>query len=116
MIPHERSLVERLKDQPFALIGVNSDDDKDYYRAQAKAAGVTWRSFWNGRRGTSGPISSKWGVTGWPTIYVLDGDGVIRYKNVRGEEMDKAIDELLQEMEEKARGLAAMQRMFRGKG
>ena len=29
MYPHERSLVERLKDKPFALIGVNSDTDKD---------------------------------------------------------------------------------------
>ena len=27
MYPHERSLVKKLKDQPFALIGVNSDRD-----------------------------------------------------------------------------------------
>ncbi len=27
MYPHERSLVKRLKDQPFALLGVNSDED-----------------------------------------------------------------------------------------
>jgi hypothetical protein len=26
MLPHEKALVERLKDKPFALIGVNSDD------------------------------------------------------------------------------------------
>jgi hypothetical protein len=26
MLPHEKTLVERLKDKPFALIGVNSDD------------------------------------------------------------------------------------------
>ena len=35
----------------------------------------------------------------WPTIYVLDGTGKIRFKNVRGEAMDKAVDELLKEME-----------------
>ena len=98
MIPHERSLVERLKDQPFALIGINSDADKDYYRSEAESMGVTWRSFWNGPRGTSGPISSKWGVRGWPTIYVLDHEGVIRYQGVRGEKMDEAVDALLAEM------------------
>lgn len=27
MYPHERSLVEKLKDEPFAIIGVNSDED-----------------------------------------------------------------------------------------
>ena len=34
-----------------------------------------------------------------PTIYVVDAKGVIRFKNVRGEAMDKAVDQLLKEME-----------------
>ncbi len=99
MIPHERSLVERLKDKPFALIGINSDTDKDYYHSEAKSMGVTWRSFWAGPRGTGGPIPSKWGVRGWPTIYVLDHKGVIRFTGTRGPAMDKAVDQLLGEME-----------------
>jgi len=99
MFPHERSLVERLKDKPFALLGVNSDKDKDVYFAGVRDNGITWRSFWNGPKGTTGPISTKWGVRGWPTIYVLDAKGVIRARNVRGEAMDKAVDELLAEME-----------------
>jgi hypothetical protein len=98
MIPHERSLVERLKNEPFALIGINSDPDKDYYRSEGKANGVTWRSFWCGEKGTHGTIPMTWGVTGWPTIYVLDREGRIRFKNVRGEQMDAAVDELLAEM------------------
>lgn len=98
MIPHERSLVERLKDKPFALIGVNSDKQKSYFKAEAAANGVTWRSFWNGERGTRGPISTRWGVTGWPTIYVLDHTGKIRFTGVRGKKMDEAVDKLLAEM------------------
>ena len=35
-------------------------------------------------------------VRGWPTIYVLDHKGVIRFKNVREKEMDKAVDQLLE--------------------
>jgi hypothetical protein len=61
--------------------------------------GVTWRSFWNGPRGTSGPISSKWGVRGWPTIYVLDHKGVIRFTGTRGERMTAAVEQLLGEIE-----------------
>ena len=98
MIPHERSLVEQMSDKPFALIGINSDKDKGYFRSRAKDMGVTWRSFWNGERGTSGPISSKWGVRSWPTIYVLDHKGVIRFKGPRGEKMTEAIEQLLAEM------------------
>ncbi len=97
MFPHERSLVKQLADQPFALIGVNSDTDREKLKDVLKAKNISWRSFWNGGS-TSGPISTKWNVHAWPTIYVLDKDGVIRYKNVRGEAMDKALMELFDEM------------------
>jgi peroxiredoxin len=101
MYPHERSLVEKLKDKPFALIGVNSDTDKTKLKERMEKEKITWRSFWNGPEGTGGPISKKWNVHGWPTIYVLDHKGVIRYKNVRDEKMEKAVEELLKEAEKK---------------
>ena len=95
MYPHERSLVKRLANEPFALIGVNSDP-KEKVLAALKRDNITWRSFWDGGN-TSGPIASRWNVRGWPTIYVLDHKGVIRYKNTRGAAMDKAVDALLKE-------------------
>ena len=98
MYPHERSLVKRLANEPFALIGVNSDRDLAKLRPRLKEENISWRSFWNGPKGTGGPISAKWGVRGWPTIYILDHKGVIRFKGPRGEKMDKAVDQLLEEM------------------
>jgi hypothetical protein len=98
MYPHERSLVKRLEGKPFALIGVNSDRDRQELKDVLEKEQITWRSFWNGPGGTNGPISREWKVTGWPTIYVIDAQGVIRYKNVRGPAMDKAVDALLAEM------------------
>jgi peroxiredoxin len=96
MIPHEKELVERLKDKPFALIGVNSDP-ADKIKQMYADNGITWRSAVQGS--TSGPIPTKWNVRGWPTIYVIDAKGVIRYKNVRFKQMDEAIDTLLKELE-----------------
>ena len=98
MYPHERSLVARMKDKPFALLGINSDP-KERLLETIKREKMTWRSWWDGGN-TRGPIATKWNVRGWPTIYVLDHEGVIRYKGVRGEAMDKAVDTLLTEMEE----------------
>ena len=95
MYPDERSLVARMKGQPFALIGVNSDRDRQQLKIRMQAEKITWRSFWNGPQGTGGPISRAWGVRGWPTIYILDHQGIIRYKNVRGAAMDRAADELI---------------------
>ena len=99
MYPHERSLVKEYQDKPFALIGVNSDADLEQIRKTVKEKNLPWRSFWNGPKGTQGPISQRWNVEGWPTIYILDAEGVIRYRNVRGDELDAAIESLLQEME-----------------
>ena len=96
MIPHEKTLVKRLEDQPFALVGINSDD-AERYRKERPEWGVTWPSFFDGGD-TGGPIATQWGVSGWPTIYVLDSKGVIRYEGVRGEAMDTAVDALLREM------------------
>ena len=97
MYPHERSLVKRLEGKPFALLGVNSDT-KDRLRQAMKKENITWRSWWDGGN-TEGPIAKAWNVSGWPTIYVLDAKGVIRGKNVREKEMDKAVDKLLEELE-----------------
>jgi hypothetical protein len=100
MYPHERSLVKRLADKPFALIGINSDKDRDQLKKSMEQEQITWRSWWDGGS-TGGPIATAWSVRGWPTIYVLDDKGVIRAKNVRGERMDEAVDKLLKELEDK---------------
>ena len=98
MYPHERSLVKKLEGKPFALLGVNSDP-KDRLKQVLKKENMTWRSWWDGGN-TSGPIATKWNVSGWPTIYVLDHKGVIRYKDVREKAMDDAVDSLLKEIEQ----------------
>ena len=62
MYPHERSLVEMHKDQPFALIGVASDSDREALKKTLQQENITWRSFWNGPEGARGPISTAWNV------------------------------------------------------
>jgi hypothetical protein len=99
MFPHERSLVKRMEGKPFALIGVNSDRDKSFLKKENEKQQITWRSFWCGAEGTSGPIPSQWNVRGWPTLYYIDHKGVIRAKNLRD---DKEIDEFLDKLVEEA--------------
>ena len=104
MYSHERSLVERLKDKPFVLVGVNSDTDKAMLKERMAKEKISWRSFWNGPKGTDGPISKAWNVRGWPTIYVLDAKGVIRAKNIRGKDLDEAVNGLLAHLEKETTG------------
>src|SRR5262249_27751960 len=101
MFPHERSLVKRLADKPFALVGVNSDNDMKELKPVLEKEQITWRSFQN-QKGKNGVISDNWGVQGWPTLYVIDHKGIIRHKwlgSPGNEKMDEAIDKLVKEAE-----------------
>ena len=49
------SLVQQLADKPFALIGVNSDEEIEVARKSVEDLNINWRSFWNGEEGTFGP-------------------------------------------------------------
>jgi thioredoxin family protein len=99
MYPHERSLVKKLADKPFVLLGVNSDTDLTELKKVLEEEQITWRSFWNGKQGTGGPISTEWNVHGWPTLYIIDHKGVIRHKFVGSpgdEKLDAAIEKLVE--------------------
>jgi len=103
MYPHERSLVKRLAGKPFVIVGVNSDKDREKLKETREKEKITWRSFWNGEMGTGGPISTEWNVHGWPTLYVIDADGVIRHKHL-GSPGDKVLDDEIDELVKKAEG------------
>jgi len=95
MYGHERSLVKRLEGKPFALIGVNSDDDREKLKEVLQEQRITWRSFWDGRR-----LAQPWQLEGWPTLCVIDAKGVIRHRwagSPGDAVLDKAIDDLLKE-------------------
>jgi peroxiredoxin len=94
MVPDERTLVARLAGKPFALIGVNADNDQNRLKSVLQKERITWPSF---RDGSEGPIAKTWNVHSWPAVYVLDPQGVIRYRNVRGQALTEAVDALIRE-------------------
>jgi len=96
MIPHEKEMVEKFKDKPFAFIGINSDGDRSVVQKILKENEITWRNAIDGS--TSGPLATAWNVRGWPTIYVIDAKGVIRARNLRGEELEHKAEELMREL------------------
>src|SRR5215468_4638737 len=102
MYPHERSLVKKLESKPFTILGVNSDDTRDTVKKAMAKEQLTWRSWFDGGS-TSGPIATRWNVSGWPTLYVLDHKGVIRHKWL-GSPGDKAMDEAIVKLVAEAEG------------
>jgi thiol-disulfide isomerase/thioredoxin len=100
LVPHERSLVERLEGKPFALLGIDGDADRQKARKTIAKERMNWPSWWDQRDG-DGPIATAWNVHTWPTLYILDHNGVIRYKNFVRADLGKLVDNLLKEVEAK---------------
>jgi hypothetical protein len=96
MIPHEREMVERLKDKPFVLVSISGDEKKETLKEFLARENMPWTHWWNGNEGG---ILEDWNVRYFPTIYILDAKGIIRYKDLRGETMEEAVKTLLKEME-----------------
>ena len=84
-----------LKDQPFALLGVNVNSyDAKKLREVTDKEELNWRSFTG-----QGDFAAKWNAS-TPSYYVVDHKGVIRYKWIGypGEKvLDAALSKLIEE-------------------
>ena len=87
--------MKRHKDDPVALVAVNCHDEEEAFRKGYEDFEVQYESIFGGAS-----IAEAWGVHGFPTTFVLDEEGKIRFKDVRGEGLDEAVKQLLDEMEE----------------
>ena len=76
-------------------MSVNTDATVETLKKSIASGEITWRCWYDG--GMAGPITTRWGVMAIPTIFVLDKAGVIRFKDVRGEDLDRAVATLLDE-------------------
>jgi thiol-disulfide isomerase/thioredoxin len=101
LIPHEREMVARLKGKPFALVSISVDERKKTLTDFLAREPMPWAHWWNG---AEGKLIDTLNVHGYPTIFVLDAEGVIRHKDLRGEALEKAVNALLKEAETKAAG------------
>ena len=68
-----------------------------FLRAQDET-GISSRAWWDAPNSAAphGAIAAAWQVSGWPSTYVIDGDGVIRFVDVRDEELLKAVRQLVE--------------------
>lgn len=94
--------MKRLDGKPFAMLGVNSDEDREVAKKALVEEKLTWPSWWDDGR-IDGPIHTTWQILERPAIHILDAKGVIRYKNIDPEKTDAAIDDLLAELEGQAK-------------
>jgi len=101
MIPHTKTLVEKLKDKPFVFVSVSADAEKATLVNFLKSNSMPWTHWWTGMGG----IVEDWEVKAYPTIYVIDAKGVLREKIVGADNaaVERAVEKLVKEAEDKTK-------------
>ena len=102
--PYQRAMLDIFDEDEVALLGVNSDARLETIQQAKEDEALDYRTWWDGHSqpdadmvAAEGPIATEWGVRGWPTIYVIDDEGVIRFVNKRGGALIDAVDRLLRD-------------------
>jgi thiol-disulfide isomerase/thioredoxin len=101
LYPQERELLNHYKGQPFAVLSVDTDEDKGPLRKAIASGEITWPCWWDG--GVGGPITVRNGIFYFPTVFLIDHKGVVRYKDLQEKELDEAVERLLKEKEAEKR-------------
>jgi len=82
-IPGEKALMAKFAGKPVAFVGINGDERSEAGQKSAVKHGVPGRSFWGRWPGADGKqtiLVDQWNIRFWPSYYVIDPKGVIRYK------------------------------------
>ena len=90
-LPNVQAVYKKYHSQGFEIIGVSLDKDKSALdNFLKKNTTMTWQQFFDGN-GWQNKLSTKYGINSIPAIYLLDGEGKIIAKDLRGEALEAAV-------------------------
>jgi len=96
LLPQQKQLVEKYAGRPLAVVSISGDDDAETVVEHLAENPLPWVHWWNG---PEGGVLDDWNVQAFPTLYVIDSQGTIRYRNIQGDELSAAIELLVKEAE-----------------
>jgi thiol-disulfide isomerase/thioredoxin len=79
----------------FTVYGVSLDRSKEAWVAAIEKDGLVWESHVSDLKHWQSVPAAQYGVTGIPASFLIDGNGVIVAKSLRGELLDNKLKELL---------------------
>lgn len=81
-------------DKGFTVLGASLDTKKDLWEKAIEADGLTWAHI-SDLEGWKSPVVKEFGINGIPFNFLVDKQGKVIAKNLRGEELLKALEKLV---------------------
>ena len=94
-IPNVKKAYEKLHPKGFEIVGISFDDDREKLQKFVSREQMPWPQFFDGE-GWGNKFGKRYGITGIPTMWLVDKQGNLREMNARGG-LEARVEKLLAE-------------------
>lgn len=91
-IPNLKDLYEKTDREKFEIVGIVGDSPSDALKKIVENDSINWRQILSTE---SNKIKEAYGVHGYPTTFLVDPEGIIVAKNLRGKQLEEKVLELI---------------------
>lgn len=95
--PHVVAMYQKYHDKGFEVFSVSLDRDKESWKRAIASDGLVWPNHVSDLKYWSSEAARTYGVSSIPSTYLLDQNGRIIAKNLRGEALSNALKQLFGE-------------------
>jgi peroxiredoxin len=92
--PNVVAAYNRFKEKGFTVLGVSMDSNKDAWVSAIRADNLIWPQV-SDLKGWGNEVGIMYGVKGIPQNFLIDKEGKIVAKNLRGAELDQKLAEII---------------------
>jgi peroxiredoxin len=93
-LPNVLNTYEKHHGDGFEIVGISLDEDGTKMADFTKKKNMIWQQFFDGK-GWGNKLAEKYGVSSLPATYLLDGEGKIIGKDLRGGDLEAAVTKAL---------------------
>jgi len=91
-LPTMKGIADEYAKDGVVVIGIDLDRSEESFTQAVANYDLSYRQIYDG---PDGPISDLYRISGIPMLYLIDQEGIIREKDLRGEELRQAVQALL---------------------
>jgi peroxiredoxin len=92
--PNVVAAFNKYKSKNFTVLGISLDKTKSPWLEAIKKDGLTWTQL-SDLKGWSNAVSQQFGITSIPQNFLIDPNGVVIAKNLRGAALEAKLESLL---------------------
>jgi len=94
-LPNVLATYEEFHSKGFEIVGISLDSDEQALKTFMERRKVTWRQFYDGK-GWQNKLAGQYGIRSIPATFLLDGEGKIVAKDLRGPALRAEVAKLLE--------------------